>query len=86
MTPVAGSEPSIQQRQRLQRTIRDLRVPAIFLDRSTRTRSPVLREVAHENGVQVGTLYSDSLDDEAPHYADMMRANARAIQRAMGGL
>jgi len=86
VTPVAGSEPSIQQRQRLQRTIRDLRVPAIFLDKNTRARSPVLREVAHENGVQVGTLYSDSLDDEAPHYADMMRANARAIQQAMGGL
>ena len=86
VTPVAGSEPSIQQRQRLQRTIRDLRVPAIFLDKNTRARSPVLGEVAHENGVQVGTLYSDSLDDEAPHYADMMRANARAIQRAMGGL
>ena len=83
VTPVAGSEPSIQQRQRLQRTIRDLRVPAIFLDRNTRTRSPVLREVAHENGVQVGTLYSDSLDDEAPHYADMMRANAHTIQRAV---
>ena len=51
-------------------------------------RSPVLREVAHENGVQVGTLYSDSLDDEAPHYADMMRANAHTIahtiQRAVG--
>ena len=31
VTPVAGSEPSIQQRQRLQRTIRDLRVPAISL-------------------------------------------------------
>ncbi|MFC2362779.1 MAG: hypothetical protein ACFNL5_05030, partial [Rothia dentocariosa] len=70
----------------LTRASPEFAVPAIFLDKNTRARSPVLGEVAHENGVQVGALYSDSLDDEAPHYADMMRANARAIQRAMGGL
>lgn len=85
VTATAGGEPSIQQRQRLRRTIEDLRVPAIYLDRSTLARAPVLSEVAHQAGVRTGELYSDSLDDAAPHYADMMRANAQAIRRGATG-
>ena len=36
----ASGEPSIQQRQRLRRTVEDLKVPAIYLDKSTAMRSP----------------------------------------------
>ena len=54
----ASGEPSIQQRQRLRRTVEDLKVPAIYLDKSTAMRSPVLTELAREAQVRTGVLYS----------------------------
>ena len=40
--------------------------------------SPVLDVIADEAGVEVATLHS-TLDDEVPSYAELMRANARAL-------
>ena len=80
----ASGEPSIQQRQRLRRTVEDLKVPAIYLDKSTAMRSPVLTELAREAEVRTGVLYSDTLDAQAPHYAQMMLANAHTIALCSG--
>ena len=80
----ASGEPSIQQRQRLRRTVEDLKVPAIYLDQSTAIRSPVLTELAREARVRTGVLYSDTLDARAPHYAQMMLANAHTIALCSG--
>lgn len=80
----ASGEPSIQQRQRLRRTVEDLKVPAIYLDKSTAMRSPVLTELAREAQVRTGVLYSDTLDAQAPHYAQMMLANAHTIALCSG--
>lgn len=79
VSPGAGVEPSIQQRERLRRTIDDLAVPALYGERGSMARTPVLKQVGEEAGVRVCELYSDSLDAEAPTYAQMMVANAQTI-------
>ena len=66
------------------RTVEDLKVPAIYLDKSTAMRSPVLTELAREAQVRTGVLYSDTLDAQAPHYAQMMLANAHTIALCSG--
>ncbi len=79
VSPGAGVEPSIQQRERLRRTIDDLAVPALYTERGSMNRTPVLQQVGQEAGVRVCELYSDSLDADAPSYSQMMLANAQAI-------
>lgn len=79
VSPGAGVEPSIQQRERLRRTIDDLAVPALYTERGSMNRTPVLQQVGKEAGVRVCELYSDSLDADAPSYSQMMLANAQAI-------
>lgn len=80
VSPGPGVEPSIQQRERLRRTIEDLQVPALYAEKGILTRTPILEQVGLEAGVRVCELYSDSLDDEAPHYVDLMRKNAQTIR------
>ncbi|WP_172120437.1 anchored repeat ABC transporter, substrate-binding protein [Actinomyces faecalis] len=85
LAPNPGVEPSVADRVRLSTTLADLRVPAVFLEPNlARTRSP-LRTVAQEAGVQVCGLYGDTLDQDAPTYIDMMRANADSLARCLGG-
>ncbi|MDY6051698.1 MAG: anchored repeat ABC transporter, substrate-binding protein [Rothia sp. (in: high G+C Gram-positive bacteria)] len=79
VSPVAGVEPSIQQRERLRRTIDDLAVPALYTERRLMNRTPVLKQVGDEAGVRVCELYSDSLDADAPSYSQMMLTNAQII-------
>lgn len=79
VSPGAGVEPSIQQRERLRRTIDDLTVPALYTEHGSMNRTPVLQQVGNETGVRVCELYSDSLDSAAPTYSQMMLANAQTI-------
>ncbi len=79
VSPAPGSEPSIQQRHRLRQTVEDLHVPALYLEHGSLQVAPVLEQVGKETNTRVCELYSDSLDAQAPHYADMMRANAQTI-------
>lgn len=85
VTAVEGAEPSPQQRSRLRRTVEDLQVPALYLDRGVLQRASVLREVAEDTGTRVCELYSDTLDARAPHYSDMMRHNAQTIEDCSEG-
>lgn len=80
VSPGPGAEPSIQQRERLRRTIEDLGVPALYTEHGILTRTPILKQVGTETGVRVCELYSDTLDEAAPHYADMMKRNAETIR------
>lgn len=84
VTAAAGSEPSVQQRNRLRTTVEDLQVRALYTDRGVFSTTNVLNELAQDAGTRVCQLYSDTLDDEAPHYADMMRANALTIKNCSG--
>lgn len=85
VAPNPGVEPSVADRIRLTATLKDLRIPAVFLEPNlARTRS-TLRTVAEESGVAVCPLYGDTLDARAPGYEAMMRANARSLARCLGG-
>lgn len=79
VAPHPGSEPSIRDRQRLAATLRDLKIPAVFLEpQLARGRSPVAT-IARESGVDVCPLYGDTLDSGAPTYIDMMLFNAHSL-------
>ncbi|MCL3777470.1 MULTISPECIES: anchored repeat ABC transporter, substrate-binding protein [unclassified Actinomyces] len=85
IAPNPGVEPSVADRVRLAATLRDLGIPAVFLEPNlARTRS-VLRTVAQEAGVAVCPLYGDTLDEAAPTYIDMMRFNADSLAQCLGG-
>ena len=84
IAPNPGVEPSVADRVRLAATLRDLDIPAVFLEPNlARTRS-VLRSVAQEAGVAVCPLYGDTLDADAPTYIDMMRFNAHSLAHCLG--
>ncbi|WP_235931442.1 anchored repeat ABC transporter, substrate-binding protein [Actinomyces respiraculi] len=84
IAPNPGVEPSVADRVRLAATLRDLDIPAVFLEPNlARTRS-VLRSVAEEAGVAVCPLYGDTLDEAAPTYIDMMRFNADSLAQCLG--
>ena len=61
-----------------------MKISAVFLEPQKRSRHPVIAQVAEENGVRVCGLYGDTLDEEAPTYIDMMKANARSLSRCLG--
>lgn len=84
VTPNPAAEPSIAERKKLVQTIRDLHVPAVFLEPNLAARSSTLVEVAKEQGIRVCPIYGDALDDNAPTYLDMMRANARSLTDCLG--
>jgi ABC-type Zn uptake system ZnuABC Zn-binding protein ZnuA len=52
-------------------------IPAIFAE--PQFRPDVMQQAARETGVKVGTIYSDTLNSQAPTYIDMMRFNARSL-------
>ena len=80
-----GIEPSIADRIKLQATLSDSSIPAVFLEPNlARTRS-TLRTAATDAGVDICPLYGDTLDDQAPTYIDMMEHNARSLARCLGG-
>ncbi len=84
VTPNPASEPSLAERKRLTQTIRNLRVPAVFLEPGLAARSSTLVEVAKEQGIEVCPIYGDALDADAPTYIEMMRANARSLVACLG--
>ena len=85
VAPNPSVEPSIADRIKLQATLTDSSIPAVFLEPNlARTRS-TLRTAATDAGVDICPLYGDTLDDQAPTYIDMMEHNARSLARCLGG-
>ena len=80
VTPNPASEPSLAERKRLTQTIRDLKVPAVFLEPNLVSRSSTLVEVAKEQGVKVCPIYGDAFTKEVHTYINMMRFNARSLR------
>lgn len=78
-----SSEPSVQDRRRLSQTLRDMEIPAVFLEPNLISRSSVLQELATENKVKVCPIYGDAFDAHVRTYADMMRANADSIAQCL---
>ena len=85
VAPNPSVEPSIADRIKLQATLSDSSIPAVFLEPNlARTRS-TLRTAATDAGVDICPLYGDTLDNQAPTYIDMMEHNARSLARCLGG-
>lgn len=80
VTPNPSTEPSLAERKRLTETIRNLRVPAVFLEPNLVTRSSTLVEVAKDQGVAVCAIYGDAFTPDVPTYIDMMRFNAQSLR------
>lgn len=78
-------EPSLSERKRLTETIRNLDVPAVFLEPNLAARSSTLVEVAREQGIEVCVIYGDAFSPEVTTYIDMMRFNARSIRDCLVG-
>ncbi len=79
-----GQEPSAADIADLQETIEDAGVTAVFEEPQLGAEAGVLRQAARDLGVEVCTLYSDALSDDAPTYIDLMRFNADEVARCLG--
>lgn len=85
VTPNPAVEPSLAERKRLTQTIRDLQVPAVFLEPNLASRSSTLVEVAKEQHIAICPIYGDAFDRRVRTYVEMMRANATSIRDCLGG-
>ncbi|WP_416905607.1 anchored repeat ABC transporter, substrate-binding protein [Micromonospora echinospora] len=79
VTPNPATEPSLADRRRLTETIRNLRIPAVFLEPNLAARSTTLTEVAREEGLRVCAIYGDTFDRDVTTYTQMMRFNADSL-------
>ncbi len=79
-------EPSLSERKRLTETIRNLEVPAVFLEPNLAARSSTLTEVAREQGIEVCAIYGDAFSAEVANYVDMMRFNAESVRDCLGAV
>ncbi|MGW1092754.1 anchored repeat ABC transporter, substrate-binding protein [Streptomyces sp. NPDC002596] len=84
VVPVPSREPSAAEIAALRTTIRDKKVPAVFLEPNLAARADVLRRVAEDEGVGICTVYGDSFDDKIHDYVAMMRHNANELARCLG--
>lgn len=84
VTPNPAIEPSLAERKRLTETIRNLDVPAVFLEPNLASRSSTLVEVAKEQSIQVCPIYGDAFSETVTTYIDMMRFNAESLRDCLG--
>ncbi|WP_240956164.1 anchored repeat ABC transporter, substrate-binding protein [Micromonospora sp. HNM0581] len=80
VTPNPAAEPSLADRRRLTETIRNLRIPAVFLEPNLAARSTTLTEVAREEDLRMCPIYGDAFDRDVTTYAEMMRFNAESLR------
>jgi anchored repeat ABC transporter substrate-binding protein len=83
VTPNPSVEPSLSDRRKLTETVRNLGVPAVFLEPNLAARSSTLTEVAEEEGIEVCSIYGDTFDAEVTNYLDLMRFNADSLRRCL---
>ncbi|QIQ01080.1 anchored repeat ABC transporter, substrate-binding protein [Streptomyces liangshanensis] len=85
VVPNPAQEPSADDVEKLTRTIKNLKVPAVFMEPNLARRATVLTQVAEDQHVDVCTLYGDAFDANVRHYTDMMRHNADELSTCLGG-
>ena len=83
--PNPAQEPGAEQIAKLTETIRNLKVPAVFMEPNLARRSAVLTQVARDQRVRVCKLYGDAFDRSARTYLAMMRHNATELRKCLGG-
>lgn len=84
VVPNPAQEPSAAEVRKLSDTIRDLQVPAVFVEPHLEARADVLRQVAADQKVAVCKLYGDSFDEHATSVVSMLRHNADELVRCLG--
>lgn len=84
VTPNPSTQPSVAERAKLSQTISDLKVPAVFLEPTSRTRSSTLEQVAADAGVAVCDILSDSFIEGHDTYVKLMRFNERSVRQCLG--
>ena len=84
VTEGPGNEPTPEDVANLARAIEREGVPAVFVEPQISAESDILRQAAEDAGVEICTLYSDSLDDKVTSYVELMRFNADELARCLG--
>jgi len=84
VAPSPGQETSPEDIANLSKAMKDEGVPAVFVEPQIATEGEILRQAGEDAGVQVCTLYSDSLDDKVSTYIELMRFNADELARCLG--
>ncbi|MSS46499.1 anchored repeat ABC transporter, substrate-binding protein [Cutibacterium sp. WCA-380-WT-3A] len=79
-----GVEPSMAQRRKLDQTIADLKVPAVFLEPTVLRDSSVLAAIAAEHSVKVCPIYGDTFDNRVTTYIDLMKFDADSLAACLG--
>ena len=80
-----GQELTPDDIERIKHRIRERDVLAVFVQPYDSPESELLRQAGEDAGVQVCTLYSDSLDDTVSTYIDLIRFDADELSRCFGG-
>jgi ABC-type Zn uptake system ZnuABC Zn-binding protein ZnuA len=84
VAPSPGQETSPADIAKLSWAMKDEGVPAVFVEPQIHSEGEILRQAGEDAGVQVCTLYSDSLDDKVSTYIELMRFNADELARCLG--
>jgi len=84
VTPDPSAEPSLADRRRLTETVRNLDIPAVFLEPNLVARSSTLTEVARAEGVEVCPILGDAFGPDVEDYVEMVRFNAASLRRCLG--
>jgi ABC-type Zn uptake system ZnuABC Zn-binding protein ZnuA len=82
VTPAPGQEPSASDIAALIELVETAGVPAVFTE--PQIEDGILRMVAAETGVEVGTLLTDSFLGEVDTYLELMRYDLAELTRLLG--
>ena len=83
VTPNPEMEPSARDIVTLTRTLENLKVPAVFIEPTMAGRTRELQQIADRLGVSVCQIRSDTLDEKAPTYVDLMLTNAESMAECL---
>lgn len=72
-----GREPTAQEVADISRAMRHQEVQTVFTEPQLNAR--LLKLAARDAGINIGTLYSDTLDQYVPTYEALLRYNARQL-------
>ncbi|MDD7585978.1 MAG: anchored repeat ABC transporter, substrate-binding protein [Corynebacterium glucuronolyticum] len=84
VSPNPDIEPSARDLLAVSRTLRDLSVPAVFLEPTEERRPNHLATIAADNGVQVCRIYGDTFSPPVASYTDLLASNARSLAECLG--
>lgn len=79
VTPNPGIQPSTRDSIALNRTLRTLQIPAVFVEPSVAGHSAELIQAARNNNSRVCRIYSEAFDATVSDYITMLATDARNI-------